>query len=603
MEGRRKPITQESRDRKRAQLIKRRKKIMRIRVTVFAILIVGIVAGAVLYKKYSPSKEQANLKEYYGVSQEDELAVIIDNEIVGAAGKLLDGKPYVEYSVVRDHLNKRFYVDKNENILLYTLADGSVEAHVGSAEYTYQKETQSREYVILKMEGDVSYIALDFVKEYTDIEFQVYEEPARIMIESDWEEKTIATVKKDAKVRLKDDIKSAFLTEADKKSQITVIDKGDKWTLVRTEDGFIGYIKNNALKNEEQVIIDRAFEKQVYPNITKKYTINMGWHVVSNKSANNNVLKTIASTKGLTTISPTWFTINNVSGDITSLASSDYVNYAHQTNIEVWALIKDFDGQVDTSEEMLELLSRTSSRTNLINELMSEVFKYDIDGINVDFEKISPECAEHYLQFLRELSVKCRQNSIVLSVDNFVPAPHNAHYDLEEQAEIVDYVIIMGYDEYYEGSPASGPVASIDFVKNGVEAALESVPSAKLINAVPFYTRLWTETPKTEEELAAEEGTEAAEYPTKVTSEVFRMKTIMPRVQEAGAEIEVDPETNQNYAQWEEGGKTYKVWIEDAESLEMKLKLIQKYQLAGVSAWRLGWESEGTWDLILKYVN
>ena len=603
MENGRKPITQESRDRRRAQLIKRRKKIMRIRIAVLVILIVSIIAGAVLYKKYSPSKEQANLKEYYGVSQEGELAVVIDNEIIGAAGKLLDGKPYIEYSVVRDYLNKRFYVDKNENILLYTLADGSIEAHVGSAEYTYQKETQSREYVILKMEGDVSYIALDFVKEYTDIEFQVYEEPARIMIESDWDEKTVATVKKDAKLRVKDDIKSSYLTEADKKSQVTVIDKGDKWALVRTEDGFIGYIKNNALKNEEQLIVSRDFEEQVYSNISKKYTINMGWHVVSNKSANNNVLKTIASTKGLTTISPTWFTIDDVDGNITSLASSDYVNYAHQTNIEVWALIKDFDGQVDTSEEMLELLSHTKSRTNLINELMAEVFKYDIDGINVDFEKISAECAEHYLQFLRELSVKCRQNGIVLSVDNYVPALHNAHYDLEEQAAIVDYVIIMGYDEYYDGSPVSGPVASINFVQNGIEQALESVPSEKLINAVPFYTRLWTETPKTEEELEAEAGTEAAEYAYKVTSEVFRMKTTLDRVKEAGAEIEIDPETNQNYAEWEENGKYYRVWIEDSTSLEMKLKLIKKYQLAGVSAWRLGWESEGTWDLILKYVN
>ena len=603
MENRRKPITQESRDRKRAQLMKRRKKIMRIRIAAIAILIVGIVAGAVLYKKYSPSKEQANLKEYYGVSKEDELAVIIDNSIVGASGKLLDGKPYIEYSVVRDYLNKRFYVDKNENVLLYTLADGSIEAHVGSTDYTYQKETQSREYVILKMEGDVSYIALDFIKEYTDIEFQVYEEPARIMIQSDWDEKTVATVKKDAKVRLSDNIKSAFLTEADKKSQITVIDKGDKWTLVRTEDGFIGYIKSKALKNEEQVIVDRAFVKQEYPNISKKYTINMGWHVVTNKSANNNVLTTIASTKGLTTISPTWFTINDVSGDITSIASSDYVNYAHQTGIEVWVLVKDFDGNVDTAEEMLELLSHTSSRTNLINELIAEVLKHDIDGINVDFEKISEECAEHYLQFLRELSVKCRQNGIVLSVDNYVPAYHNSHYDLEEQAEIVDYVIIMGYDEYYEGSLMSGPVASINYVKNGIEAALESVPSEKLINAVPFYTRLWEETPKTEEELAAEAGTEAAEYATKVTSEVFRMKTIMNRVNESGAAIEIDPETNQNYAEWEEGGKIYRVWIEDETSLEMKLKLIKKYQLAGVSAWRLGWESDGIWDLILKYVN
>ena len=159
MENGRKPITQESRDRKRAQLIKKRKKIMRIRMATVAILIVCIVVGAVLYKKYSPSKEQANLNEYYGITKDDELAVIVDNSIVGAAGKLLDGKPYVEYSVVRDYLNKRFYVDKNENILLYTLADGSIEAHVGSTDYIYQKETQSREYVILKMEGDVSYIA------------------------------------------------------------------------------------------------------------------------------------------------------------------------------------------------------------------------------------------------------------------------------------------------------------------------------------------------------------------------------------------------------------------------------------------------------------
>lgn len=316
----------------------------------------------------------------------------------------------------------------------------------------------------------------------------------------------------------------------------------------------------------------------------------MAWHVVSDRSVNNTVLTSIASTKGLTTISPTWFTINDTDGDITSLASSDYVNYAHQTGLEVWALIKDVDGEVDTAEEMFELLSRTSSRTNLINELMAEVFKHDIDGVNVDFEKISAECAEHYLQFLRELSVKCRQNGIVLSVDNYVPASHNAHYNLEEQAKIVDYIIIMGYDEHYEGSETSGPVASLQYVKQGIENALEVVPSEKLINAVPFYTRLWTESMDENGEL-------------KITSEVFRMKTTLARVKEANADIIIDPSSGMNYAEWEEEDGFYRIWIEDSESLEQKLKLINKYNLAGVSAWRLGWESEGTWDLILKYVN
>lgn len=590
MEHGRKPITQESRNRKRAQLLKRRKQIMRMRIGIFVVAVVAIIAGAFLYKKYSPSKEKADLNKYYGIEQTDDVAVIVDDEILGASGRIVDGKPYIEYSVVRDYLNERFYVDGNENVLLYTLANGSIETHVGSTDYTYQKESYSREYVILKMEGSTSYISLDFVKEYTDIEFQTYEEPARIMIQSDWDELTVATVKKDSKMRQSGDIKSAILTEVNKKDQVTLLEKGEKWTLVRTEDGFIGYVKNNVLKDEEQVIYDRAFVEQEYPNISKKYTINMAWHVVSDRSVNNTVLTSIASTKGLTTISPTWFTINDTDGDITSLASSDYVNYAHQTGLEVWALIKDVDGEVDTAEEMFELLSRTSSRTNLINELMAEVFKHDIDGVNVDFEKISAECAEHYLQFLRELSVKCRQNGIVLSVDNYVPASHNAHYNLEEQAKIVDYIIIMGYDEHYEGSETSGPVASLQYVKQGIENALEVVPSEKLINAVPFYTRLWTESMDENGEL-------------KITSEVFRMKTTLARVKEANADIIIDPSSGMNYAEWEEEDGFYRIWIEDSESLEQKLKLINKYNLAGVSAWRLGWESEGTWDLILKYVN
>ena len=596
MEGGRKPITQESRDRRRAQLMKRRKKIMRIRICIFVIVITAFAMGALFWKKLSPSKEAANLNEYYGIKDEEHAAVILDNRILGAVGKIVDGRTYVEYSVVRDYLNNRVYVDGKENILLYTLADGSIEAHVGSSEYTYKKETYNKEYVLLKMEGDTSYVSLDFVKEYTDIEFETYEEPARIMIVSDWDEQTIAIAKKSTKLRTGADIKSSILTEVAKKDELTIVEKADKWTLVRTKDGVIGYIKNNALKDEQAIVVDRAFTKQVYPNITKNYTINMAWHAVSDRSVNDTVLSTIANTKGLTTVSPTWFALEDVQGNISSLASSDYVNYAHQMGIEVWALIKDFDGEIDTKEEVYEVLSRTTNRTNLINELMSEVFKHDIDGINVDFEHISEECAEHYLQFLRELSVKCRQNGIVLSVDNYVPAPYNSHYNLEEQGEIVDYVIIMGYDEHYEGSSTSGPVSSLSFVEEGIKNALEVVPNEKLINAVPFYTRLWMET-------KGEEGTEAAEQIVKLESEVYRMKTTPALLEEAGAEIKLDPASGLNYAEWESEGVVYKIWIEDTSSLEARLKFMKQYNLAGISAWRLGYESADAWDLILKYVN
>ena len=616
----------QNRSQRRIQMRRRRKRNLALKIFLFFIIIVGVIGGAFLVKKYGPSKEPADLYEYYGIEKKDtntetsQLAVIIDNQIIssdtvnpnaakddeGAAvyGIEIDDTAYLEYAIVRDYLNDRFYLDFNENILLYTLPEGTISVNVGSDEYTLQKQEYKQDYVILKMEGEKAYIALDFIKQYTNIEFQVYDEPIkRVMIVSDWEENTVATIKRDTQVRYRGGVKSPVLTEVSKKDTVTVIEDVGGWKEVRTEDGFIGYVQTSCLKNERTETTPREFEEQVYQNISKDYTINMAWHVVTNSTANNYVLETIANTKGLTTISPTWFTVKDTKGNINSFASSQYVNYAHQANLEVWALVRDFDGGIDSYEESYELLSHTSSRENLINNLMAEVLRTDIDGINVDFEKISTACGEHFIQFIRELALRCRQNGIILSVDNYVPKGYNAHFHLEEQGEIVDYVIIMGYDEHYSGSYESGSVASLDFVRSGIEETLKVVPKEKVINAVPFFTRLWKEVPKTEAELAAQEGTEAAEYPMKVTSNAYGMNAAENAIANAGAEIIVDEATGQNYAEWQADGATYKIWLEDETALEAKLKLMKQYDLAGVSAWRLGFEKSSTWDLILRYVN
>ena len=603
MEQRIRPRTQQSRNSRRAFLKRRRRQDLTIKVAIFVILIASVIGGAFLIKKRGPSKQMVNVDKYYGIENENQLAITIDNEVVGAKGMLYDGNPYIEYTVVRDYLNGRFYLDVNENILLYTLPDGTIRVDVGSKDYTLQKETKSKDYVILKMEGSTAYIALDFVQEYTNISFELHKEPNRVMIVSDWGETTVATVKKKTQLREEANVKSAIITNASKKDTVTIISEDGKWKKIRTEDGYVGYIKSSCLKNQKDTTISREFKEQKYSNISKNYTINLAWHVVTNSTANSTVLETIANTKGLTTISPTWFTVKSTSGNISSLASSQYVNYAHQSNIEVWALVKDFDGGIGSQEETYELLSKTSNRDNLINQLISEVLKHDIDGINVDFEKVSKECGEHYLQFLRELSLKCRQNEIVLSVANPIPSKYSTQYDLEEQGNVVDYVIIMGYDEHHKESPESGPVASLAFVQKGIEDALKEVPAKKLINAVPFYTRLWKEVLKTEEELAAQEGTDAAEYPYKVTSKAYGMSKIKVAIETAGAKIVVDKATGQNYAEWVEGDATYKVWLEDEAALENKLKLMKQYKLAGVASWRLGFESSAAWELILKYVN
>ena len=563
----------------RKQSRRRRKRNLILKTGFFIIVIIAAIAAFFLWRRYGPSDQQADRNEYYGIESDGQLAIVVNNEVLEPRGMISDGRAYVEYAIVRDYINQRFYWDPGENVLLYTLPTDTVSVGVGASEYTLANQKTSTDYVILRTEGSTAYIALDFVAQYTDMSYEVFTDPDRAVVVTEKEE-TVAEVKRDTQVRYQGGVKSPILTEVSKGDTVAVIEDEGDWKKVRTQD-----------------------EEPVYTNISKDYVINMAWHNVTNSDANSSVLEMIASTKGLNTISPTWFHVADTSGNLESIASSEYVNYAHQSNIEVWAAIRDFDGGISSQEESYALLSSTSSRTNLINQLMAAVFQTGIDGINVDFEMISEECGEHYIQFIRELSVQCRKNNIVLSVDNYVPQNYNQQYHRGEQGAVADYVVIMGYDEHYGGSPEAGSVASYDFVKAGIENTLEEVPAEKVINAVPFFTRVWEETPKTEEEIAAAQGTDAAEYTMNVTSTAYGMADARAVVEQAGAQITWDETTQQNYATWEANGVTYEVWLEDAQSLEPRLKLMKDYGLAGTAAWRLGQETSDIWELILQYVN
>lgn len=601
--ARRRP--QSGRRRSRAR---RRRRNLLIKIFLVAVLLFAIIAGFILWRRYGSSDERADLKEYFGITQDDDLAVIVDNSVIQnedgtAVGKVIDGEAYIEYSVVRDYINERFYWDPNESIMLYTLPNGNVSVQVGSKDYTEVTEKKSEAYTILKTEGRTAYIALPFIQKYSNIDYSVHEDPNRAAITCTWGETRTAEVKKDTQIRCLGGVKSQILTEVKKSDKVTVLEDEDNWQKVATTDGFVGYIKTSTLKKIQTEITAREFEEPQYTNISVNYTINMAWHNVENSDANSYVLETIADTKGLTTIAPTWFTIADTDGNLTSIASSEYVNYAHQSNLDVWATLRDFHGGISSYEETYAVLSCTSKRENLINQVIGAALQSGIDGINLDFEMISQECGEHYIQFVRELSVKCRQNGLVFSIDNYVPMPYNEHYDLEEQEIMADYIIIMCYDEHTEGSYESGSVASYNYVKSGIESALKSVSKEKLVAAVPFYTRLWFETPKTEEELAAQEGTEAAEYSMNITSTALGMDEASEIVQAAGAELIWDDTAKQYYAEWAAEDGTYKIWLEDSTSLEEKLKLIRSEDLAGVAEWKLGWNNSSVWDLILQYVN
>ncbi len=591
------------RRRGRRQLKRRRKRNLMLKISFFIIIIAGIAAALLLWRRYGPTKEKADLDKYYGIENENQLAVIVNNQVIEPRGMLFDGRVYLEYSIVRDYINERFYWDPNENIMLYVLPDDVVSVGVGSQEYSVSKQKNSEDYVILKAEGSTAYIALDFVKQYSNMDFDVYDNPGRVMVVTETGKVRTAQTKRDTQVRYQAGVKSPVLTEVEKKKSVRVIEDEGDWKKVRTEDGFIGYIRKKDLRKETDENITREFEEPEYTSIHRDHMINMAWCNVTNYDANSGILELIAQSKGLNTISPTWFHVADTTGNIESIAGSDFVNYAHQAGIEVWAAIRDFDGGISSFEESFELLSHTSSRENLTNQVIAAALSSGIDGINVDFEKISEECGEHFIQFVRELSVKCRQNGLVLSIDNYVPQAYNQQYHRKEQGVFADYVVIMGYDEHYGGSPESGPVASYDFVKSGIEQTIEEVPAEKVINGVPFFTRVWKETPKTEEELEAQAGTEDAEYPVKVESTAYGMSEAADVVAMAGAAPVWDDAVQQNYAEWESEGSVYKVWLEDAQSIQPRLQLMKDYGLAGTAAWRLGQETSDIWDVILQYVN
>lgn len=579
-----------------------------IAAAVFIVVVILIAGISALVKKYTPSTERAELNEYYNIQSEDDMAIILDNERIEDVAKYWNGHVYLKYETVRDNLNQRFYWDFYENILRYVTPTDVVSVNAGEQSYMVSKTSQNTDYTIVKVDGDIMYLALDFVQNYTNIEFEAFEEPNRVLITSQWGEVTTAKVKGDTQIRQRGGIKSPIVADVKKGSTVNVLESGDNWSKVRTEDGMIGYMKNKRLGSTEIIVLDREFEEPVYHHLLKEETISLGWHQVTNQDGNNRVATVLQSTKGINVLSPTWFYLNGNDGSIYSLASQTYVDYCHQQGVEVWALISNLENpEVDTTA----VLAHTSSRDKLVNEIIAAAIQYNLDGINLDFEALEAYTGEGegsryvgdaYIQFVRELSIKCENNNIVLSVDNYVPSAYTSFYNRSEQALFADYVIIMAYDEHTRVSEDVGPVASIGFVREGVENTLKEVPAEQVILGMPFYTRVWELTPKEDAGESVESASE--DYlPYTFTCSEEGMQTVENRYTVNGAEPVWDAETGYFYAEYENSGKTYKIWAENETSLEEKLKVMKENSLAGAAYWKLGFERSSAWDTIIKYVN
>lgn len=551
-----------------------------------------------LIEKYSPSKETEDLSTYYGLSSDTEIALILNNEVIDAKGRLIDGHIYLDYNTVYNYINSRFYWDTNENILRYTTSTDLISAAAESTSYTVSKEAKSFDQIIVKGDAAAAYLSLDFVKQYSDFSYVLYENPNRLVLTTAWGDYTIASAKKSSEIRYQGGVKSPILTTVEKNAELTVLSPDETWTKVATADGVIGYIRSKNLGTTSTKTVSSDFVPEQFTHITKDFKINMAWHQVTNQSANGNIASVLQSTKGINVLSPTWFYLNDNSGGIASLASSSYVDYCHQNGIEVWALVSNLENPDVNAESVL---SHTSTRDNLTNALISAAIQYDLDGINVDFEALNVNAVgTSFIQFIRELSIKCANNGIVLSVDNYIPSAYTSFYNRAEQARFADYVVLMAYDEHYAGSEEAGSVASIGYVTKGVEDTLQEVPAEQLILGMPFYTRVWSETP-IDGDGSTGETDNVVDYA--LSSYAAGMSDVQKLISANGAEQVWLDDIGQNYVEYKNSGVTYKIWIEDATSLEEKLKVMTSHNLAGGSFWKLGLETSSIWDTIIKYIN
>lgn len=571
-------------------------------VAFIIVILIFMLLGSII-EKYTPTDETLDLSVHYNVTAEDDVAIIYNHELLESKAKVMNGVVYLSLDTVKDYINDRFYWDANENILRYATANDLISVPAESTSYTITKDTHSSDHIIVKSAAETPYIAIDFVKEYSDFAYQIFEEPNRVVITTAWGDYTTVTAKKNTELRVLGGIKSPILAEISKGTELTVLEELENWVEVITDNGIIGYVKSKALGDFSTKTITSDYVAEEFTHIKKDFEINMAWHQVVNRSANSNVSSILQNSKGINVLSPTWFYLKDTKGNIGSVASTDYVDYCHQQGVEVWALVSNFGAKDQGLEnpDLVEILTYTSHRDNLVNNLISAAIQYNLDGINVDFESVDPAVGDAYIQFIRELSIKCANNGIVLSVDNYVPTAYTAFYNRKEQANFADYVVIMAYDEYYGNSEEAGPTASIGFVTEGVENTLKEVPANQIILGMPFYSRVWCKTPAAGEDVSAAE--EGANINYDLSSYAAGMKEQKNLASVNGAEPVWLDDYGLYYVEYKNGNSIYQIWMEDATSLEQKLKVMDSYKLAGGAFWKLGLELSSVWDTIIKYIN
>lgn len=560
--------------------LRRRKRKGPLFWTGLTLLLLIALSGMTIYIGYPFASEEEVL--YF----EGEHPILFEQKQVGNA-VIEDGTYYVPFSFVQTNLDPSLYYEEASQSIILTTADKVVQMPSNSLTYFINQEPVELRMPVFHIKENEPYLSIHIIEHYYPIKITINEVNGVVWIDTDktqYQDGTIVTdISRDAykKLRVSPTYQSPFYTAVEEGETVRIEAEEAEYYLVRNQNGVAGYIEKEFVQPGKKVEITvNQVQKERVP-LQIEEPIHLTWEAVYSKNPNTNQLPEMP---GVNVVSPTWFSLANEKGEIANLGSIDYTEWAHKRNYQIWGLFSNsFDP--DLTHEVFQTFEK---REYMIRQLLHFSELYNLDGINLDIENVYPEDGPLITQFVREAAPYFREAGLVLSMDTTFIAGGNwsAFYEREKLAPLVDYMIVMAYDEHWGSSPVAGSVASLPWVESNLQRLLEVVPADRLLLGVPLYTRLW-------EEKATDEGME-------VSSDALSMAEANQWIDSKGLTPIYDPESGQNYVEWQDPdtGSVYKMWIEDSVSLEKRAQLVEKYGLAGIGTWSRYFADETAWTAL-----
>ncbi len=533
-----------------------------------------LLLGAIIWLYPFPSNEKIEFSSY-------EQPLFYEGKRSEFHGVMKDERLYIPIEYVRQALNKPVVYDRNSDSMIATTVENVYQITIGEPFYKKNDRLIDITYRAVLETEENRWIAAEFLQTIYALSIKTYPNGA-VHTFSQGFEKKIAKVKADVEeyelaVRSEPTVTSSYYTSLQGLDKVTVLMEKQGFYLIVTPSGYTGYVPKSSLqiKGTSTVQTQKEREKSEVPGEVTQ-PIHLAWDGIYTERANPEELP---NRPGITVLSPTWFTLVNDKGEIHSRASASYVQSAHSNGNQVWALFSNgFDPELTS-----KVLPTYQKRTKMIHQLLRFAEKYNLDGINLDFENVYQEDGKWFTQFVRELTPRAHNQGLVISVDvTFISdsSQWSEFYERTELAEAADYLIVMAYDQHWATSPQAGSVASLQWVEQNLQELLEVVPKDHLLLGIPLYTRLWEEN----------NG--------EVSSTALTMEEAERWVEDKGLTPELDESTGQEYVQKTIDGTTYKMWLENEISLKKRINLMEKYKLAGIASWSISFADREAWEFI-----